>query len=453
MRKFILAILAIVGVVSASATAPAGEWSGSLSVGRGLTLKIVIHIPANDSAPITLDSPDQGAYGIEGETVYLSADSINFRIPRMMMSYEGRIAGDRIDGTLRQGPAQIPLSLTPGAAKANRPQTPQPPFPYSTEELAIANQDGGATLAGTLTVPAEADGNTPLVVLVSGSGLQNRDEELFEHKPFAIIADMLARNGIATFRYDDRDIGGSTGDVVSATTADFASDAAAVTKYLRESGRFGQVGLLGHSEGGLIGYMLGATGDAPDFIISVAGPSIKGSSTIAYQNMIAAKSTGISDSDAESFGRAAQKVIDFRLDNPGVTIPEESYSEFYPEMADNQITRALANSLFAAPVAESSNPWMSFFLRYDPANDLSGVKVPMLIIYGEKDTQVPPSLNAPRARELAPTATVAVYPSLNHLMQHATTGNVDEYSVIEETISPEVLTDIARFIHSCASHQ
>ena len=285
--------------------------------------------------------------------------------------------------------------------------------------------------------------------MVSGSGQQNRDEEVFEHKPFAVIADYLARNGIASFRYDKRGVGKSTGDILNATTADFANDAEAVMNWIRENKQFGKVGILGHSEGGLIAYMLGAGNDTPDFIVSIAGPAVQGKEIIAWQNKVALMNSGFSEPDAEKFRNALTKVFEYKLKNPDSTsINQELIDEFYSDSKINPLNAKLVASLKSVLTAKANNHWMLFFLGYNPAKDLKLLKIPAFIIYGEKDQQVPPELNYDLATKLAPKAKVIIYPGLNHLMQHAITGRVEEYKIIEETFAPEVLDDITSFIKS-----
>ena len=432
----------------AGAQTVCGDWSGKLRVGER-QLRLVIHA-SQDS--VIMDSPDQGSYGIVGEDVYVADDSISFRVPRIMMSYAGRRENDTISGIFQQMGMKVPLSFVRGVNKVERPQTPVPPFPYISEEVTIENEEGGAVLAGTLCIPANATVETPVAVLVSGSGLQNRDEELFEHKPFAVIADYLARNGIASLRYDDRGFGKSKGNGFNATTADFASDAQAAVDWLRSQGRFGKIGIIGHSEGGQIAYMLGAKEDGPDFIVSVAGPVVKGTKTIAYQNKVALMKSGVSQRQAEDFAAAVERMLEYKLKADFEPVPEdkaeEVVTEIYPQRNDDASTAQLAATLKNALMPKGDNTWMMCFLGYDPGVDVKKLKVPAFIIYGEKDRQVPPSLNLDLARSLTPEAKVECYPGLNHLMQHAVTGNVEEYSSITETFSPQLLKDIADFIQS-----
>lgn len=440
--RIFLALMVIAIPFCVSAKNLVGTWSGELKVSLQMSLKLVFHV--NEDSSVMMDSPDQGAFGIPTETVYLSSDSINLKVSKLMMSYSGRLADNQIDGTFQQGGLQLPLILKSGEQKANRPQTPVGPFPYSTEEVTVSHDD--VTLGGTLTIPENAGKNTPVVVMVTGSGQQNRDEELFEHKPFAVIADFLAKNGIASLRYDDRGVGASIGEVTNATTTDYAQDAECVVKYIRDSKRFGKIGLLGHSEGGMIAYMLGAKPKMLDFIVSLAGSAVRGDSIIVYQNCKALANAGITGQIADNFCDALREAYKIKIDTPEAQLSNEELAKIYPSWNDNELTRTLANNIIGLFGEQAPNTWLQYFIAYSPANDLRRLKIPALLIYGEKDMQVPASMNARVAQQLAPTATVKVYPYANHLMQHATSGQIDEYKTIEETISPEILADITTFI-------
>lgn len=411
MRALAMTLISIIAISCGGflqARSVVGDWSGKLELGGGRSLKLVFHI-SDSPAAITMDSPDQGAYGLDCKVEHLGEDSVSLSMSKLMLSYSGCVRDNVLTGTFQQGGLKLPLKLNRGVKKVARPQTPVPPFPYKEESVKIyASED--VTLAGTLTIPENYTKTTPIVVMVSGSGAQNRDEELFEHKPFAVIADFLARNGIASLRYDDRGFGESTGDRTNATTADYASDAEAVVNWIKDQQRFGKIGLIGHSEGGMIAYMLGAKKGVLDYIISIAGPSTDGAEILDYQNKVALMKNGMTESQAEEYAVNARKQL-----------------ESDPTMI-----------------------WMQYFLKYDPAKDIQNLRVPTLIIYGEKDQQVPPSLNLEKARKYAPKATVKCYPGLNHLMQEAVTGNVEEYNSIEQTISPAVLTDLLTFITDTA---
>lgn len=445
IKNLFLIICAATMTFAVNAQPLVGVWSGQLQVSPQMSLKLVFHF--NDDNSVSMDSPDQGAYGIPGETVYISPDSINMRIPRLMMSYSGHLVSGRIEGTFRQDGMSLPLNLISGDRKANRPQSPVPPFPYTTEDVTISHDN--VTLAGTLTIPDNATKHTPVVVMVTGSGQQNRDEEIFEHKPFAVIADFLARNGIASLRYDDRGVGGSKGDVLTATTADFAQDAESVVRYLKNRKSFGKIGLLGHSEGGLIAYMLGAKPKLLNFVVSIAGPAVRGDSILVHQNLNNLAKAGIPEQKAHDFECALRQAFQLKIDNPDVALSEQTLTEIYPAWNNDDTTRQLAQGIRTLFTQQGpANSWMQYFMAYSPAHDLKNLKIPALIIYGEKDVQVPATLNAYVARQYAPKAVVKVYPYANHLMQHAATGQVEEYKTIEETISNEILADIVAFIKS-----
>ena len=283
MRKKLILIGVLLAAVF-SASAQTGTWSGKLDV-QGTKLSLVFHL---DEENPTMDSPDQGTKGIPIEVTRTAAGSITIKVPSIGATYEGLWLIKQIAGTFKQMGASLPLTLTPGEEKLNRPQTPQGPFPYAQEEVSFAN--GDAVLKGTLVLPEGCSRKTPVLIMITGSGLQNRDEEIYEHKPFAVIADALARAGIATLRYDDRGFGESTGDLVHCTTEDMKNDAIAGIGLLRE--RFDRVGIIGHSEGGTIALMLAAEKKA-DFIVSLAGMVVSGKETLLWQNRVSLAAAGI----------------------------------------------------------------------------------------------------------------------------------------------------------------
>ena len=383
-----------------------GVWTGKLNVGPQ-TLTLVLHVTheALGNAVCSLDSPDQGAMNIPVKSDYCSADSISVSLEQLGLSYQGRLKGDEIVGTFTQG-ATFPLTLKRGEETLKRPQNPVEPFPYKTEEVTFTNATDKATLAGTLSYPTDyKKGKTPVVLMVTGSGQENRDEEVFGHKPFLVIADYLARHGVASLRYDDRGFGKSIGgDVKHATTADFARDAASGIEFLRTLKCFSKVGVLGHSEGGSIAFMLGAKGKV-DFVISMAGIGVRGDTALTAQ---------------------ANRLLEL----------------------SGQPMR-LSTLQYHVNAYMKKSPWLNFFMDYDPSGDITKTLCPVMVINGERDVQVISSLNLIGIKGHLtenPKNFVKEYPALNHLFQHCTAGNVSEYRMIEETISPEVLEDIARFI-------
>ena len=407
MKKIILSICLFFSWAGAFAQKPIeGDWMGKLNLGpQSLTIVLHVNCNAQGKAECTLDSPDQGAKGIAVETDYCSSDSISVSLASLALSFQGKLKGDEIVGTFTQGQS-FPLVLKRGEEKLNRPQNPVAPYPYKTEEVTFKNVADGATLVGTLSYPiGYKKGKTPVVLMVTGSGQENRDEEIFDHKPFLVIADYLARHGVATLRYDDRGFGKSTGgDVEHATTLDFMRDAASGVDFLRTSKQFGKVGILGHSEGGSIAFMLGAKGKV-DFVISMAGVGVKGDTALTAQ---------------------ANKILE-------LTGQSMRFSTHQYRM--NAIIKR--------------SPWLNFFIDYDPSADISKTLCPVMAINGSRDVQVISSLNLTGIKahlKNNPQNVIKEYPSLNHLFQHCKTGNISEYRMIEETISPEVLEDIVRFI-------
>lgn len=418
MAVWLLSVMLSSHAQEQTATALLGSWSGKLNVGP-MSLTIVLHLEqADGNVKVSMDSPDQGAKGIPTLKEYLSDDSLAVKVEQIGMTYRARLRDGKLDGTFSQNGFSTSLVMTRGVAEAKRPQQPQQPFPYETEEVTFRNGKDGATLAGTLTWPVgfkagtanpgkngKAGKKPTVVLMVSGSGQQNRDEEVFDHKPFLVIADYLARQGIATLRYDDRATGASVGgEVANATTEDFMRDAEAGLDFLRSRGAFGKVGLLGHSEGGAIAFMLAAR-QKTDFIVAMAAPGVKGDTLLAAQtNRISSLSGMPDDMTVEKF-RQQQSV--------------------------------------------RQTPWLKWFVDSDPADDIRQVSCPVFALNGGSDCQVISTQNLTAiGRLLKPSKRnlVKEYPGLNHLFQHCTTGAVAEYRNIEETIAPEVLETMVQWM-------
>lgn len=404
----LLALVALTGLAQVNTTtALLGSWSGKLKAGAA-SLTIVLHLEQADGfVKVSLDSPDQGAKGISGYKEYLSDDSVAIKIESLGITYRARLKGGKLDGTFSQRGFSFPLMMTKGVPVVKRPQTPKPSYSYETEEVTFTNEADSAMLAGTLTYPMGYDKKQkPMVVLfVSGSGQQNRDEELMDHKPFLVIADYLARQGIATLRYDDRATGKSEGgEVKNATSEDFSRDATAGIDFLRNKKAFSKVGILGHSEGGTIAFMHSAQKKV-DFIVSLAGPTVKGDTLLAAQS---------------------NRILS--LSGQPATMTVEKYRQ---------------------TVAPMKNHWIDWFNDYDPTDNIRKTRCPVFALNGDRDCQVISTLCLPALKQLLPPSKkhlIKEYPSLNHLFQHCTTGLPEEYSQIEETISSEVLQDIATWI-------
>lgn len=455
--KQIMCLILLLGAAFISASAQTGTWHGKLQAGMS-ELTLVLHIGTDSLGNTTcsLDSPDQGAYGIPVQVLLLEEDTISVAIPSLGAAFHGRIAGGKtsITGTFSQMAMRFPLELKPGEPALNRPQEPRPPYPYRTEEVTFTSGADGAVLAGTLTYPVNYDSSdpedTPAVLMITGSGTQNRDEEIMGHKPFLVIADYLARNGIASLRYDDRGAGTSERGTADITTGVNMEDALAGMEYLRSIGKFGMTGALGHSEGGTIVFMLGAR-KAADFVISMAGPGMRGDSILVEQNRTMLLRSGISEAVADSYCRVLSRLFELKIEGKTFRDPDALVDSIATSLEAQNLPSG-AKSNLAEVWRASDDPWILNFIRYSPAEDISATVCPVFALNGSLDSQVLP-VNLDHIRRLLPGGDTAPdlireYPDLNHLFQHCKTGTVQEYREIEETISPQVLSDIATWIRS-----
>ena len=425
MKKLIFLLLCFASIVAKAQSGDAkGAWTGKLNV-YGTELALVFHL---DSVNCTLDSPDQGIKGVPAKLEH-TATGIKVTIASINASYEGVNMGESIMGTFKQHGQSFPLTLKPGTVKRNRPQTPVGPYPYQTQEVSFSN--GSAVLKGTLVLPENHTQNTPVLLMVTGSGLQNRDEEIFEHKPFAVIADALARQGIATLRYDDRGFGGSTGDLVNVTTEDLKNDALAGVELLRK--QFKRVGILGHSEGGTIGLMLAAEGKV-DFVVSLAGGVVSFEKTLLDQNRWTLQQAGYSQDVTDRYCTALESLFD------------ELKAGGNPEPTNHGLPAELEQNLQIAK-AQSSTPYMRYFLGLDLTDRLGKITCPVLALNGTKDRQVNSEENLNALQNgLAGQKEIKAMEGLNHMFQHCNTGNPSEYKDIEETFAPEALEIIVTWI-------
>lgn len=425
MRILLIPIIFLCAICTNAQT---GVWSGKLDV-QGTKLSLVFDL--NDNQP-TMDSPDQGVNGIAAQVERGVAGKIIIKVPSLAISYDGQWLGNIIVGTFKQMNVSLPLTLTPGENKPKRPQTPVGPFSYATEEVSFSN--GDYILNGTLTLPEGYSRKTPVLLMVTGSGQQNRDEEIFEHKPFAVIADALARVGVATLRYDDRGIGDSSAKSMQWTTEDFKTDALSGLELLRD--RFDKVGVLGHSEGGTIAMMIAAENKA-DFIVSLAGMAISGAETLMWQNRIVLKGLGFTEEQVDSYCKMLEKAFEAKA-NVGSM----------PEPDDYDIPESLKQN-YRAVVTQIQMPYLDYFLSLDARSILGNVKCPVLALNGTKDIQVDYESNLSAIREYLPANSknyIETIDGVNHLFQHCETGQVTEYRTIEETIAPEVLEIISNWM-------
>jgi len=438
----------------------AGSWMGKLSV-SGVTLRIVYNLSLieKDSITATLDSPDQGAKNIKIGPVTLNGKDIKILAPVLMAEYSGTFVNDTlIDGSFKQADMTFPLSLTKLTVPITfkRPQEPLPPFQYISEDVAFTNDRFNINLAGTLTIP-KGEGPFPAVILITGSGAQNRNEEVFGHKPFMVIADHLTRNGIAVLRYDDRGIGKSEGNYSTATSADFATDAEAAFKFLKTNQKINSklIGLTGHSEGGIIAPMVAAANREVAFIISLAGTGVRGDKVLHRQNKDLGLASGIAEADVMksiSINKKLFAVVRKEADDKkalekmtSVYKKELAKEESSPEEINKELERFRQSS--QAVVSH----WFRYFMRTDPSLYWKKVKCPVLALNGEKDLQVAADVNLPAIEKALGSGgnrlikTIA-FPDLNHLFQHCKTGTIAEYNGIEETFSPEVMKIMTEWI-------
>ncbi|HSW55941.1 MAG TPA: alpha/beta fold hydrolase [Ignavibacteriaceae bacterium] len=437
-----------------------GSWAGTLKISN-VELRIVFNVSLDSTGKFiaNLDSPDQGAYGIAVDEVIIKDDSIKFIVGVVKGFYAGKIFPDslKIAGIWNQGGMALPLDLkkTEKLEKPKRPQEPKEPFPYKSEDVKFINNKTGNTLAGTLTLPNKS-GPFTVVILVTGSGPQNRNEELLGHKPFLVLADYLTRKGIAVLRYDDRGIGESTGDFTKATSEDFADDALAAVEYLKTRNEINKIGVAGHSEGGIIAPMVAVQSEDVNFIVLMAGTGIRGDSILMLQTELIMRATGsdeatikrdlgiyrqiysilVSDNDDEAIKQDLSAI----LDDSYKYLTEEEKAEVgtKEQMIEMQLNVLLGK-------------WFRYFVKYDPYPTLVKVKCPVLAINGEKDLQVPPKENLSAIEKALieggnKNYKIVEMPGLNHLFQKSETGSPTEYGNIEETFSPEAMKVISDWI-------
>jgi len=444
---------------------PDEVWAGTLdAVVQKLPLRFRITKRPDGTREARMDSLAQRSGGFRGDLRVEGADW-TLDVPAVKGSFRGTLGQDgKVEGLWRQGGASLALVLEPVDVAAladrppakKRPQLPQSPFPYRALDVTIRHEAAGFDLAGTLTLP-EGAGPFPAVVLVSGSGQQDRDGTIADHKPFLVVADALSRAGIAVLRYDDRGVGGSGGDPSAATTASFAADAGAALDWLRARPEIdpGRIAVVGHSEGGIIAAMLGAVRRDLAAIVLLAGTGVDGRQILLSQGERVPRAEGVSDAGALRRGRVMQEAI---LDSvagsePGADpepLARQAVTRIRTDLAaDPVVAAAELDAAVADGIRRLGTPWYRFFIAHDPAADLAQVGCPVLALFGEKDVQVDPVVNLPPVRTALagnPAATVEELPGLNHLFQTCTTGGVSEYDRIEETMAPVALARLREWL-------
>lgn len=451
-------ILALLTTSSFRAQDITGQWNGVLDV-QGYQLRLVFHVSEADNGyTSTMDSPDQGATGIPVTKTTFEAPSITFEVADLDVQYQGTLDGSSIQGTFRQRGMEIPMALSRDAVEIeapNRPQEPVEPYPYVSEEVTFNNPVARISLAGTLTLP-EQGGRFPAVVLITGSGPQNRNEEILGHKPFLVIADYLTRNGIAVLRFDDRGVGQSEGDFSGATSADFGTDVASAVAYLqtREEIDPKKIGLVGHSEGGLIAPMVAAGSPDIAFIVLLAGPGIPGPEILMRQTELIARADGMEEAQIKTELEMLQAFLDIAANGSNIEEIRSNLKEHllqvlpeHPEL----VPEGMGQDAFIESNLKQVSPWMVYFLAYDPVPALTRVKCPVLALNGAKDLQVPSQVNLDAIRQALESGgnsrvTALELANLNHLFQECETGSPSEYATLEETFSPRALEAMASWI-------
>ena len=445
--------------VSGDVARVAGVWSGRLQTGA-VSLRLVLRTLASELGTVTavLDSPDQGAVGMPLDALRIDGNSVRFALNRLSASYEGTLdaAGATIAGTFTQSGAQLPLSFAKGeSVAANRPQMPQRPFPYREEEVTYRNERAGIAFAGTLTLPVSG-APFPAAILLTGSGPQDRDETIAGHKPFLVLADYLTRRGIAVLRSDDRGVGGSQAGSADDTSADFATDALAAAEYLQGRADIDdeRIGLIGHSEGGLVAAIAAAESADLAFVVMLAGTGTTGDEVLHAQTEFMLRQSGASDAVIAALRSVRTQI--FEIVKADSTVPLADRfgavrADLVAELRDGGFPEQTAVAQVDALIRSFANEWFRYFLRFDPANTLRQVRAPVLALGGERDFQVPARDNLP-AIEAALRAggnadyTVRELPELNHLFQTSRTGAASEYAEIEETFDPDALALVGDWV-------
>ena len=427
-----------------------GAWWGTLDTGL-VPLRMIFHITnTEDGLVVTADSPDQNAKGLPVTTVTRNGSSLKLEMKQLAGVFEGKFdpALTAITGTWTQAGHTFPLVLKrlkdPAELERRRPQNPVKPYPYHEEEVSYQNKPAHVTFAATLTIP-QGKGPFPAVFLITGSGPQDRDESLMGHKPFLVLADYLTRRGIVVLRADDRGVGKSTGVFSTATTLDFAGDAEAALAYLKTRSEVDpqKIGLIGHSEGGVIAPMVAALNHDVAFIVMMAGTGVPGDQILVAQKQLIEEANGVSHEQAEKDAAEERELIAMvKKEEDTLTLEKELREKLAGSEPEAQLV---------GQVKFLSSPWLRYFLDYDPASSLSKVRCPVLAINGEKDLQVPPKLNLPAIRKALEAGgnqnfEVEELPGLNHLFQTARTGSPSEYGQIEETMSPVALEKVSGWI-------
>ncbi len=450
-------LLLFLSISFVSAQEIEGTWNGVLKA-PSQELPIVFHIVQQDEVYIsTMDSPVQGAKGLATDSTSFENNELEIVMSELFVIYSGTFENDTVKGTFTQGGMAFPLNLVRGNyISKQKPQEPSKPYPYASEEISFKNSKAGnIKLAGILTLPKGIK-DPPVVILISGSGPQNRNEELLGHQPFLVLSDHLTRNGIAVLRYDDRGVADSEGDFGLATTFDFATDVEAAVAYLKTREDVldvKKIGLIGHSEGGMIAPIVAARNENISFCVLLAGPGITGKDVLLTQTRKAYELAGVTENEIALSEKYSGKIYDVCQSYKG-EVSDKEITRLLNEMK-NSSSGLLKNQLTGKNIQKQvktiASPWMIEFIKFDPDLYLSKVKCPVLAMNGEKDFQVLPKINLAGIENSLKKAgnkdvTIMELKDLNHLFQTSKTGSFSEYATIEETFSPVALNIISDWV-------
>ncbi|MBX3358234.1 MAG: alpha/beta fold hydrolase [Phycisphaeraceae bacterium] len=447
--------------------APSAEkerWTGSIALPGGASLDFTIVVTRAETPSATMSIPMQGLKDAGLRDVSLSGSTMKFTLglasmPRPSWAHfdvERAADGGSAHGTMKQAGGEFNVTMrrlgADESAEPVRPQDPKPPFPYTSRDVTYTNPADGATLAGTLTIPA-GDGPHPCVVFITGSGPQDRDEAIMGHRPFLVIADHLARHGIASLRSDDRGVGGSSApNPFDATTVTFAGDVRVALEFLKNQPEIDprRLGLIGHSEGGLIAPMVASESKDVSYIVLLAGTGVPGGEVLREQLAAINRAAGVNEENIARQRAAQAKVLDLVVSRAG----DDEIRPFMEELVVAQGGDAADpafDTIVSRHIAAMRSPWMEMFIALDPRDFLRRTSCPVLALNGSLDLQVMPAQNLPEIRKALADGgntdvTIVELPGLNHMLQTAKTGGIDEYSRIEETVSPEALDRMTQWL-------
>jgi uncharacterized protein len=441
---------------------PVGSWQGILKVGA-IELRLVVNITAkaDNGLSATLDSPDQGAKSIAIDEITVKDKEFKLELKKVKASFAGKLSDDgkEITGAWTQSGSDLPLTFKrlDKAPDYARPQDPKKPYPYAEEEVNFENKPAGVKFAGTLTLP-KGKGPFPAAVLIAGSGVHDRDESIMGHRPFLVLADHLTRSGVAVLRCDDRGVGGSTGDKMAVTDEDLADDALAAVAFLkcRQDIDPKKIGLIGHSEGGVVAPIAAAKSDDVAYIVLLAGMGLSGEEILYRQGELIARAMKADDKTVTAQRAMQEKLFTIlKKEKDDKAAREQMEAMLRDETAklggDDKKEAEKMKATAESQMKMVLNPWFRFLLTYDPAPTLRRVKCPVLALNGERDLQVPAKADLEVIEKALKDggnkdATVKEMPKLNHLFQTCETGALSEYAKIDETLAPAALEEITGWI-------